>query len=61
MKGAKVNHNAHVNAQPINEDAATIEGMGVWIRKARMFRENSNDRKQEDIRKFGVSREKFVA
>ena len=46
----------HVNACPTKEDAVTIEGMRVWIRKARMFRVNSDDRKQHDIRKFGVSR-----
>ena len=55
MKGAKVNYNMHVNACPTNEYVVTIEGMRVWIRKARNFRANNDDSKQQDITNFGLS------
>ena len=34
MKGAKLNYNRDIKKCPINADAATIECMRVWIRKA---------------------------
>ena len=51
-KGVKVNYERHVNLCQINENTATIGGMRSWIKKARQFRENAFDRKQQAIRKF---------
>ena len=53
-KGTTLDYNRFVKACPIKEDTSIIEGMRAWTRKIRMFRANSVDSKQHDIRKIKV-------
>ena len=46
MKRTEGHYNRNVKVCPINKNTATIEGMRVWIRKARIFRANFNNSKQ---------------
>ena len=59
MEGAKVNYNMYVTLCLINEETATTDSMRVLIRKARIFKENTGNNKQQDIRKFWRNQRKL--
>ena len=37
----------HINSHPINEKLETVEIMSAWIKKARVFRSNDRNSKQQ--------------
>ena len=51
MIGEKLKCDMHVKAHPMNEEKAKIEIMRFQIRKSRIFRENSGNSNQQDIKK----------
>ena len=40
----------------MDENETSVHKMKAWVKKARMFRENTKDDAQQDIRKFGTIR-----
>jgi len=50
MSGTIENYNRYVKAYPINEETASLESMSMWIKKARVFRNNTKRSGQQDIR-----------